>query len=117
MSGDAARAVPGPADPDGLARRLAAFFGDLDWYGFTDGLEAGETEEDAAAGVRAMLESPVLVRSAAAVLEEILEDGTLEEDEIPERERCRELIRELRELYGRRTRDGKTERRERSDER
>jgi|GEM_PF-2022748 len=82
-----------------LAERLTMFIKDLDFYDYMDSMEIDETDDDMIEKNRDMLTKPILVRAAIEVLEKVMTDGTLEEDEIEERERCQGLINELKELY------------------
>lgn len=82
-----------------LAERLTMFIKDLDFYDYRDSMEIDETDEDMIEKNRVMLKNPLLVRSAIEVLEKVMRDGTLEEDEVEERERCQGLIDELKSLY------------------
>ena len=56
-----------------LATRLTMFMKDLDYYDYLDSMEIDETDEDMIEKNRQMLDQPILVRSAIAVLEEVLE--------------------------------------------
>lgn len=80
-----------------LATRLTMFMKDLDYYDYMDSMEIDETDEDMIKKNRQMLDQPILVRSAITVLEEVLESGQLEEDDIDLRTRCQELKDELKE--------------------
>ena len=82
-----------------LATRLTMFMKDLDYYDYMDSMEIDETDEDMIEKNRQMLDQPILVRRAIAVLEEVLESGQLEEDDIGLRTRCQELKDELKENY------------------
>ena len=82
-----------------LAERLTMFIKDLDFFDYMDSLEIDETDEDAIEKNRAMLENPILVRAAIEVLEDVMKNGTLEQDEVEERDRCQGLINELKLLY------------------
>lgn len=82
-----------------LAERLTMFIKDLDFYDYMDSMEIDETDDDMVEKNRDMLTRPILVRAAIEVLEKVMTDGTLEKDEIEERERCQGLINELKELY------------------
>ena len=82
-----------------LAERMTMFIKDLDFFDYMDSLEIDETDEDAIEKTRAMLDNPITVRAAIEVLEDVLKNGTLEKDEIEERDRCQELINEQRALY------------------
>ncbi len=82
-----------------LATRLTMFMKDLDYYDYMDSMEIDETDEDMIEKNRQMLDQPILVRSAITVLEEVLESGQLEEDDIDLRTRCQELKDELKEHY------------------
>lgn len=82
-----------------LATRLTMFMKDLDYYDYMDSMEIDETDEDMIEKNRQMLDQPILVRSAITVLEEVLESGQLEEDDIGLRTRCQELKDELKENY------------------
>ena len=82
-----------------LATRLTMFMKDLDYYDYMDSMEIDETDEDMIEKNRQMLDQPILVRSAITVLEEVLESGQLEEDDIDLRTRFQELKDELKEHY------------------
>ena len=71
-----------------LAERLTMFIKDLDFYDYMDSMEIDETDDDMIEKNRDMLTKPILVRAAIEVLEKVMTDGTLEKDEIEERERC-----------------------------
>ncbi len=96
-----------------LEGRLTMFFKDLDYYDYMDSMEIDETDEDMIEKTRKVLVKPILVRSVIEVMEKIMKDGSIEADEIEERERCQGLIDELKSLY-REQEKQKTQRTERS---
>jgi hypothetical protein len=64
-----------------------------------DSLGIDETDEDVIADYREMLRNPLLIRSAINVLEEMMENGTLDESDVEEREQCMILVEDLDQLY------------------
>ena len=97
-----------------LAGRLTMFFKDLDYYDYMDSMEIDESDEDMIEKTRKVLAKPILVRSVVEVMEKIMKDGSLEADEIEERERCQGLIDELKSLYREQQEKQKTQHTERS---
>ena len=82
-----------------LAHRLVQFIKNIDYFGYMDNLGIDETDEDVIADYREMLKNPLLIRSAINVLEEMMENGTLDESDVEEREQCMILVEDLDQLY------------------
>ena len=82
-----------------LAHRLVRFIKEIDYFGYIDSLGIDETDEDVIADYQEMLKNPLLIKSAIDVLEEMMENGTLDESDVEEREQCLILTEELKQLY------------------
>lgn len=79
-----------------LAERLTAFLKDYDYFDYMDSMEIGETDADMVEKNKAMLNSPMMLRHSIRTMEEILNEGNLDDREASI---CRNLIEELKEVY------------------
>ncbi len=81
------------------AFRFVRFIKDIDHYGYLDSLGSDETDEEVVDNYRELFMNPLLIRSAIEVLDEMMDNGTIDKADAEKRNECMELTEELKQLY------------------
>ena len=81
------------------ACRFVSFIKDIDHYGYLDSLGSDETDDEVIENYRELFKHPLLIRSAIEVLDDMMNNGTIDKADAEKREECMGITEELKQLY------------------